>query len=338
LQPSSLPESLVPLLALAPPVVAGLILFRERALILLVVALVAGLVGVGISRAVLPQTSLLPLVAALVATVLIGPGAWPPVVALVALLAVALELVRSRLAPLAAVQPGLLAYAAAYLAAGRVVAAYIDPASHAPALEPIAQWVQRIGSGAATDPTLLYTGQVPGPVFATCLLAVLLAAAWSWYAGSVSLLVAAGFLAGSAALALAYQWPVGFFLESGPTWLVAALILGCRPSTPAPVWGRLVLGAAAGALAMVLHSRGLGVESVALAAALLQLVHVIAQLASGLRQAGADERLPPRRMSPPELPPLRRAGSGARLGDGRRNSAQGGSRWNQNSGPPRTMN
>lgn len=339
LRPSSLPESLVPLLAMAPPVAAGLILFGEPALIMLGAAMVAGLAGVGLSRVLLPQTSVLPLVAALVAVALIGPAAWPPVVAGVALLAVFLELIRSRLAPLAAVQPGLIAYGAALLVAGRTVTAYVDPLTRSPALEPVAQWLRQIGAGAATDPTLLYTGQVPGPVFATSLLAILLAGAWAWYAGGVSLLVAAGFLAGSTGVAIAFHWPVGFCLESGPIWLVATLVLGSRISTPSPIWGRVVLGAGSGALAMALHYRGMGVESAALAAAALQVAHVVAQLAAGVRRAGSDERLPPRRQSPPELPPLRRPGSGARLGDGRtRGPAAGGNRWNQNSGPPRTMN
>ena len=96
-------------------------------------------------------------------------------------------------------------------------------------------------------------GNVPGPVFATSLLAVAVAAAWLAYARRVSIVVLFGFLAGSLVAIYTFHWDPLFQLDSGPTWFVAALILADRRLLPDSRALRPTLGFAAGLFAVGLR-------------------------------------------------------------------------------------
>src|SRR5690348_7239075 len=103
-EPESAPPSVVAGLALAPPVVAGLILFRLTALEVLAIAVAAGL-GAHLAARLLGQPLAgTPLLPALVGVAMVGSGASPAWAAAVAVAAAAFELGRARFVPAARLQ------------------------------------------------------------------------------------------------------------------------------------------------------------------------------------------------------------------------------------------
>jgi Na+-transporting NADH:ubiquinone oxidoreductase subunit NqrB len=194
---------------------------------------------------------------------LIGAGASLLVTAEVAALAAVLELLRARYMPLIRAQAGLIAFAAIALITRGAPFAWINPASGKSSLDPIATWFRYFSStsGPGIDPIRLYVGNVPGPVFATSLLAVAIGVAWLAYARRVSLVVLATFLAGALVAIYTFHWDFLFQLDSGPTWFVAGLLLADRRLLPESWAIRPVLGFAAGLFAVGLRTKwGLGVE------------------------------------------------------------------------------
>lgn len=269
-RPETLPPDVVMAIAVAPPVLAGLLLFHLIALEMLALA-----IGVGAAAHLAVRYSGMPLrispvLPAVIGVGLVGPGAPQPWIAAVAVLAAALELARARLVPAARIHTGLLAYAALFLASGGALAGYLNPGSLRPLGEPIALWHQ-YGAASAFDGVRLYVGNVPGPVFATSLLAVGIGAAWLWYARRLSLVVVASFLGGALAIAAARHWNLGFQLDSGPTWFAIAFLLADRQLLPGYGPARPVAGVVAGSAALGLRGLGYGVEGVFLAAAGVQV-------------------------------------------------------------------
>src|SRR6266581_4117975 len=106
----------------------------------------------------------------------------------------------------------------------------------------------------------LYVGNVPGPVFATSLLAVAIGVAWLAYARRVSLVVLVAFLAGAALAIYSFHWDPLFQLDSGPTWFVAGLLLADRRLLPGAWSPRPLLGLAGGLFAVGLRRNGYGIE------------------------------------------------------------------------------
>ena len=131
------------------------------------------------------------------------------------------------------------------------------------------------GCAAAIDPIALYVGNVPGPVFATSLLAVAIGAAWLMYARRVSLVVLAAFLLGALVPIYAFHWDYVFQLDSGPTWFAAALLLADRRLLPGSWTIRPVLGFGAGLLAVGLRRSGYGVEAAFITVAGVQAVMAV---------------------------------------------------------------
>jgi hypothetical protein len=288
--PGTLPDDLVIGLALAPSVIAGLVIFKLAALEMLIVALIAGIIAevafrVGF-RNFIPKPEASPLIAAIIGVALVGPGA-PLIVSIeIAVLAVVLEVLRARFAPAVHAQPGLIAYACIALVTRGAPFAYFNPASGKPFGEPIAIWWRFFGPDTAPiDPVRLYVGNVPGPVFATSLMAVIVGVAWLAYARRLSPVVTLGFLLGAIVPIALYHWDFLFQLDSGPTWFVGALILSDRRLLPGSWAMRPILGFAAGFVAIGLRNRGYGVESafftVAALQALLALVVVFVWTISG---------------------------------------------------------
>src|SRR5207302_4187364 len=124
---------------------------------------------------------------------------------------------RARYVAGARLRAGLIAYAVVLLASRGGPAAYLAPDGMGPAAEPIRYWLQ-VGGQWPVEPVRLYVGNVPGPVFATSLLAVAVGVDWLWYARRLSLLVVLTFLAGAAAAVELAHLPGGINLLSGPLW------------------------------------------------------------------------------------------------------------------------
>jgi hypothetical protein len=286
-KPASLPDDLITGIALLPPVVAGLVIFRGPAVQMLAVAAGAGALGLIASRLLwrsqFAHGGASPLLAAIFGVALVGAGAGALIATEVAILAVVLELLRARYMPAIRAQAGLLAYAAMALATRGATSAYINPASGAPFGDPLATWYQFFSPASSPiDPIRLYVGNVPGPVFATSMMAVVVGVAWLAYARRVSLVVLFGFLAGSILAVYTLHWDAIFQLDNGPTWFVAGLILADRRLLPDSWAVRPTLGFAAGLFAIGLRRppqgtwfAGHGLEVAIFAVALIQAVMAV---------------------------------------------------------------
>jgi hypothetical protein len=286
-KPWTLPDDLVTCMALLPPVVAGLIIFRLPAARFLGIALAAGMVGLIAARLTwreqLARTGASPILAAVVGVALIGAGAAVAVAVEISVLAVALEVLRLRYMPAIRAQAGLIAYALVALATRGAPWAYVNPANGEPFGDPLATWYQFFPPASAPiDPIRLYVGNVPGPVFATSLLAVIVAVAWLAYARRVSLVVLFGFFAGGVVAISTMHWDQLFQLDSGPTWFIAGLVLADRRLLPDSWALRPILGFAAGLFAIGLRRpaqgtwlSGHGLEVAFMTVALVQVVMAI---------------------------------------------------------------
>jgi hypothetical protein len=278
-RPDSLNPDVVTSLALAGPVIAGLILFRQPALEFLLIALVIG--GAVHLTALLLRLPLetSPVPVAVVGVALCGPLsalAWP---VLIALSAAVLEVLRSRFWPRARVHTGVLAYAAFYLAAGGAMASYQRPGSPRMFPEPIAQWSQFYGGATHfIEPITLYVGNVAGPVFATSLLAVAIGMAWLWYARRLSLLAATTFLTAGVVMAAALGWDPVFQVDSGPAWFVVGFALCDRRLRSEQPLARPMMAAAVGVVAVGLRAAHFYVEAVFLAVAAVELLFALVEL------------------------------------------------------------
>jgi hypothetical protein len=285
-RPDSLHPDVVLGLALAGPVVAGLVLFRGAAAELLLIAIAAG--GVVHLVAALLRLKLEngPILLALVGVALCGPLSPPLWPILVASGAAVLEVLRSNLWPRARINTGVLAYAAVFLATRGAMAAYQRPGSTLLFPEPIAQWSRFYGGSAHfIEPITLYVGNVAGPVFATSLLAVAIGMAWLWYARRLSIVAAAAFLGTGLAMSLALHWDPVFQLDSGPAWFVVGLALCDRRQMPEQRLARLVMAIAAGVVGIGLRAAGHYIEVLFVAVAVIESVYALVELVAGLLAA-----------------------------------------------------
>ncbi len=275
--------------AIVPPLIAGLVFFQGRALIALAFAVAVGAALHLIAWRLKVSLAVSPAVASTVAVALVGAGAPYRWTAAAALLAGGLDVARQAFLPALRVQAGLIAYSLLFLSGRAEVASYLTPGALRPLAEPVQLW-SLVGGGAAApiDPVRLYVGNVPGPLFATSLMAVVLGGAWLWYARRLSLAVLLAFGGGVAAFAAVMQWNVGYHLDSGPAWFAVALILADRALLPASRSPRPLLGLAAGVIAMAARTRGAGIEAVFLAVAGLQLAVAVVEGAEWLFAHRAD--------------------------------------------------
>ena len=292
-KPASLPDDVITGIALAPPIAAGLIIFKQQAVELLVIALAFGVAGQVAARLIWrkqrPRPQASPLIAALVGVALIGAGANLVIAVEIALVAVVAELLRARYVPDVRVQAGLLAYAGIALITRGAASVYINPANGKPFGDPIATWYHFFSPASAPiDSIRLYVGNVPGPVFATSLLAVAIGAAWLAHARRLSLVVLITFLAGAVLEIYASHWDYVFQLDSGPTWFVAALVLADRRWLPGSWALRPVIGIAAGLLALGLRRNGNGIEAAFFTVAGVQAVMAVLMAALWGGSIGAE--------------------------------------------------
>ncbi len=317
-KPATLPDDLITAIALCPAVIVGLVLFHTAAFEMLGIALVTGSVGVGVAhwawRRHLPRPGAGALLAAVFGVALVGAGASIIVTAEVAVLAVILEVLRARYTPVIRAQTGLLAYAAIALATRGGPFAYINPTNGKPFGDPIGTWFHFFSPASAPiDPIRLYVGNVPGPVFATSLLAVAVGVAWLAYARRVSLAVLCAFLIGALVAINTFHWDVVFQLDSGPTWFVAGLLLADRRLLPESWAVRPLLGFAAGLFAVGLRRQGFGIEAALFTVATVQavmavLVIVVWSISLTLERWKRDRRLRQREANLRTIKTVQRAG------------------------------
>jgi len=270
--PVAADPTVVAILALIPPVVAGIVFFRLLAVEMLTIAVGVAVAAYAAARLRDHPLESVPLLPALVGVALVGPAASPVWAAAVALVGVGMELARDRYTPRARLQTGLVAYVLVWLASQGATAAYVNPGSTTPVAEPIRLWLRYFG-GAQTpiDPVRLYVGNVAGPVFATSMLAVVVGAAWLWYSRRLSLLVVLTFLVGATVPVVIAGWSPVYQLFSGPLWFAAALLLADRRNLPRSPIGRPLMGLVAGGTCMWLRARGLAIESAPAAIAAVQV-------------------------------------------------------------------
>jgi Na+-transporting NADH:ubiquinone oxidoreductase subunit NqrB len=285
-RPASLPDDLITAIALAAPVAAGLIIFKLPALEMLAIALVAG-IGAYLGarwmwRGHGGHAPASPAIAAVFGVALIGAGAGILVTAEVAVLAAVLELLRARFMPMIRAQAGLLAFAVITLITRGATLVYVNPNGKplTEPLDPIAIWFRLFHESPwSIDPIRLYVGNVPGPVFATSLLAIAVGVAWLAYARRVSLAVLVTFLAGAALAISVFHWDFLFQLDSGPTWFVAGLLLADRRLLPEAWVLRPTLGFAAGLFAVGMRRNGYGIEGAYFTVAVVQAVMALVVVA-----------------------------------------------------------
>jgi hypothetical protein len=298
--PASLPNDLITAIALAPPVAAGLIIFKLPALEMLGVALASGIAGQLASRWIwrhsFPRPQPSPVIAAVVGVALVGAGAPLLTSIEIAVPAVILELLRARYIPSIRAQAGLLAFVAVALVTQGAPLAFLNPASGKPFSDPIALWYQEPSLPGAYDTMTLYVGNVAGPVFATSLLAVAIGIAWLAYARRLSLVVAVGFLAGAVVAIGYYHWDNITHLDSGPTWFVAGLLLADKRYLPESWALRPLIGLAAGLVAVGLRARGLGIEAAFLTVAGVQAVMAVIVVLLWAVSMGRERRRRNRRL------------------------------------------
>jgi hypothetical protein len=279
-RPSTLPDNLVIGLALMPPIVAGLVIFKVPAAEILAVAIAGGALAIAVGQLLWrhqrPRPGAGTLIAAVFGVALVGAGASLVLVVEIVVLAVVLELLRARYIPAIRAQTGLIAFAGVTLVTRSATLAYFDPSGGTNPRDPIATWNQLFHQAAWTlDPVKLYVGNIPGPVFATSLLAVAVGVAWLAYARRVSLAALVAFVAGSLLAVFYFHWDALFQLDSGPTWFVAGLLLANRRYLPESWALRPMLGFAVGFFAIGLRKQGFGIEAAYLSVATLQAVMAV---------------------------------------------------------------
>jgi hypothetical protein len=275
-KPDTLPATATLSVGLLAPVVAGLILFRVAAAEMLVLAIAVGGIAHLSARLIHQPLQISPVIHAVVGVALIGPGASPAWALGVAVAASALELARVRLVPAFRIHAGLLAYSALYLLGRGGPAVYYRPYGSSRQLfpEPIALWQGPSFGGASTplEPVTLYVGNVAGPVFATSLLAVVIGAAWVWYARRLSVSAVATVLLGACIPVALMGWNYGYQVDSGPLWFMVVFAFAERAVLPRRGAVRMLLGFAAGVVIVAIRASGYGIESAAVAIVGLQLV------------------------------------------------------------------
>lgn len=275
-RPESLHPDVVFGLALAGPVVAGLVLFRIAAVEALLMALAIGGTVHLIAALARLRLNMSPALLAVMGVALCGPLSSPVWPALVAFGAAAAEPFRARFWPAARINTGVLAYAVVYLASRGAMAAYQRPGSSLLFPEPIAQWSLFYGGSARfLEPITLYVGNVAGPVFATSLLAVAVGMAWLWYARRLSVVAAAAFLLAGIAISLALRWDPVFQLDSGPAWFVVGFALCDRRQLPEQGLARPLLAVAAAVIGIGFRAAHLYIEALFTTVAAIELLYAL---------------------------------------------------------------
>jgi hypothetical protein len=108
-------------------------------------------------------------------------------------------------------------------------------------------------------------------VFATSLLAVVVGAAWLWYARRLSLGTIVAALLGACIPVALMGWNYGYQVVSGPLWFAVVFALADRRLLPRGGAARTLLAFATGVVVLTVRTLGYGIESAPIVIAGLQL-------------------------------------------------------------------
>ena len=263
-QTDQLPFDSTYALALLPLIVFSILFFRQDALLLYGLCLLAGIVcllSIQLARVTVGLPAWVgfkashPLIASLLIACFLSPVTPPWVaVALVILLVILDTVVWPQLMRML-VQPALLVFAFLFLVEGQLRIPFVNAFDLRPLDDPLTLWYR---FHAMVDPIKMYVGNVPGPMGATSMGAVLLGVVYLWYARKISLSLLLGYYAGLAAGALAYGSDVAFQLSSGPTLYIAGFLAADRRRMVLSDRLSGAIGVFAGGLTMVLRAFGQG--------------------------------------------------------------------------------
>jgi Na+-translocating ferredoxin:NAD+ oxidoreductase subunit D len=188
------------------------------------------------------------------------------------------------------VHPALLVFGILYLVQRQIAIGFVNPFDLRPLDDPLTLWYRL---HIIIDPVKLYVGNVPGPLGATSMGALLLGLSYLWYTRKISLGLIGGFVVGIAAASLALRYDVTFQLSSGPALFLAGYLAADRRRLTVDERATLVMGAAAGILTVALRANGQA-EQAAWEALLAvgALASLAIRVASVVRGGGAMAPLP----------------------------------------------
>lgn len=266
-QPEQLSYDLAYSLALLPPLLAGLIFFRQDAVLVFAVSLLAGVVcllGLNLGRLAFGLPAWVghkanhPLVASMLIACFLPPRTALWLAAAAVILFVVLDNVLWPQMRRVMLHPALIVFGLLFIAERQLGSGFVNPFDGRRLADPLTLWYQlRL----IVDPVKLYVGNVPGPVGATSAGAILLGLTYLWYARKVSLGIILGFLVGVAIPAAVIGSDVAFQLSSGPALFIAGMIAADRRRVPLSEPIAFGFGIVAGALTMVLRGYGQGQEA-----------------------------------------------------------------------------
>ena len=254
-------------IALTPALALGVFFFRRPAALLIALCFLAGIVcllalqlarsTVGLPAWVAYRASH-PLVASLLVACFLPSTvpAWLGV-AMVVLLVLLDSFLWPQLHPIA-IQPALLAFGVAYLVERQLALGFVNPFDLRPLEDPLSLWYRL---HLVIDPVKLYVGNVPGPLGATSMGALLLGVAYLWYTRKIALGILGGFLAGMALAALALRVDLVFQLSSAPALFLAGYVAADRRRMAVDERVAIAIGALAGILTMILRTHGQGAQA-----------------------------------------------------------------------------
>jgi len=263
-QTDQLPFDSTYALALLPLIVFSILFFRQDALLLYGLCLLAGIVcllSIQLARVTVGLPAWVgfkashPLIASLLIACFLSPVTPPWVAVTLVILLVILDTVVWPQLMRMLVQPALLVFAFLFLVEGQLRIPFVNAFDLRPLDDPLTLWYR---FHAMVDPIKMYVGNVPGPMGATSMGAVLLGVVYLWYARKISLSLLLGYYAGLAAGALAYGSDVAFQLSSGPTLYIAGFLAADRRRMVLSDRLSAAIGVFAGGLTMVLRAFGQG--------------------------------------------------------------------------------
>lgn len=261
-RPESVPDLVVFGLALLPPIALSLAFFRQLAgaalglalgiaLVLMLAEALLGRAGIIITpgrRLAHPAA-----ITALLVAGFAAPRLPLPVIAGVVTATILFDRIFGPNLPQNFVPPALLGIAAVALLQQLLHVSYSNPFDLRPLAEPFALAAE---THRTIDPIKLYVGNVPGPLAATSMGAVLLGWAYLWYARRVVGRALAAYLVGVAVAALALRKDVPLQVVSGSALFVTAFVATDRRHLQGPSGFLVALGLAAGILTVALRMRG----------------------------------------------------------------------------------
>jgi hypothetical protein len=259
--PETVPDLVIYGLALLPPLAISLVFFRQLAgaalglalgiaVVLMLAEALLGRAGIIITpgrRRAHPAA-----ITALLVAGFAAPRLPLPVIAGAVAATILFDRIVGPRLPATFPSPALLGIAAVALLQQPLHVSYTNPFDLRPLAEPFALAAE---THRTIDPIKLYVGNVPGPLAATSMGAVLLGWAYLWYARRVLGRALAAYLVGVAMAALVLRQDVPLQIVSGPALFVTAFVASDRRYLQGPSVFLVALGLVAGILTVALRMR-----------------------------------------------------------------------------------